>query len=403
VQKSTATRQEQDYYQRFIDSLSKSPQTQKKYIQEFNYFLKWLKVNDANDLIAPSLLDSQAEIRKVEDTIIGYIKHLSQVEKLSYSSIHVRVCAIMHFYSINRVHIDRTYISKFKPQNKKIRKGDLAYTHEQIQRMLDSSNSDLRARAIILLMSSTGMRIGALPTLTVGSLTKVELNDYPGHIYKIKVYEQEQEQYYTFCTIEAAEAIDRYLRYRAHFGEQITRNSPLFREEFDFTNPLEVKRPRFLSDRSFHSIIDRSLIVSGIKSRVSGTERNLHDIMASHGLRKFAITQMKKARVDFSDREYMVGHKSTRGLDNNYDRTAEVDRLAEYLKAMDLLTISPENRLRKRVAEQDYTIQVELAQQRKQNEALHKRMKVMEQYMELYGHPEFRDKLEKGVVTSKSH
>ena len=62
---------------------------------------------------------------------------------------------------------------------------------------------------------------------------------------------------------------------------------------------------------------------------------------------------MKKANADFSDRVFLIGH---RGLDVNYDRTSEDDRLQEYLKAMDLLTISPENRLRKEIYDKDQII-----------------------------------------------
>lgn len=55
-----------------------------------------------------------------------------------------------------------------------------------------------------------------------------------------------------------------------------------------------------------------------------------------------------------------VGHKYSRGLDVNYDRTSEDDRLQEYLKAMDLLTISPENRLRKEIHDKDQIINYKL-------------------------------------------
>jgi integrase len=40
---------------------------------------------------------------------------------------------------------------------------DDAYTHGQINRMVDVA--DLRDKAIVLLMASTGMRIGAVPKL----------------------------------------------------------------------------------------------------------------------------------------------------------------------------------------------------------------------------------------------
>jgi hypothetical protein len=92
--------------------------------------------------------------------------------------------------------------------------------------------------------------------------------------------------------------------------------------------------------------------------------------MKSHGFRKFAITQMKLSRVDYNDREFLVGHKVSRGLDSIYDRTSEEDRLQEFQKAIDLLTINDENRLRKQVAEQDYTIQTRMKEKDEQIQGL---------------------------------
>ena len=158
-------------YERFLDSLNRSTQTKEKYKLEISYYFAWLKLPSTNvdNLVS---LNSEVKIRELEDKIIEYIKHLHQVEKLSYSTIHVRLAAVLNFYTINRVHIDRRYISKFKPVNKKRHKGDLAYTAKQISKLLESSNTDLRARMIILLLASTGMRIGALHALTVGSINR---------------------------------------------------------------------------------------------------------------------------------------------------------------------------------------------------------------------------------------
>jgi integrase len=349
-------------YNRFINSLTNSSETQEKYTKELNYYLRYLGITDANTLIHDTLIDSPAEIRQVEDKLIEYIKYLDNVEKLSYSTISVRLAAILCFYTINRININRRYVSKFKPQNKKLRK-DNAYSHEQILHLLTSS-TDLRQKMIILLLSSTGMRLGALQMLTVGSLHKIELK--PSHIYKIIVYERERQEYYTFCTFECTTAIDQYLDYRKRFGEVLKPNSPLIREQFDTTDKFVINRPHFLSIGAFRVMMDRMLVVSGLRNRSKGKNRNLHEIMRSHGFRKFTITQMKKAQLDFSDREYLVGHKGSRGLDVNYDRTSESDRLQEYLKAIDLLTISPENRLRRQVQEQEHTIQYELAEKDKQ-------------------------------------
>lgn len=72
-------------------------------------------------------------------------------------------------------------------------------------------------------------------------------------------------------------------------------------------------------------------------------------VKQSHGFRKFAITQMIKAKVDYDSREYLVGHKSSRGLGVSYARTSEEDRLQEWSKAIPLLEVNPTRRPERQV------------------------------------------------------
>jgi hypothetical protein len=65
--------------------------------------------------------------------------------------------------------------------------------------------------------------------------------------------------------------------------------------------------------------------------------------MLTHGFRKFAVTMMKKAKIDWSDRESLIGHRHSRGLDVQYDKTSEEDRLYEWMKCINLLTIEKES------------------------------------------------------------
>jgi hypothetical protein len=102
-------------------------------------------------------------------------------------------------------------------------------------------------------------------------------------------------------------------------------------------------------------IVDEILIQAGIKERIpmKETEKkksHRHAAARAHGFRKFTVTQMIKAKLDYETREYLVGHRRSRGLDEQYDRTTVDDRLQEYLKAVDLLTINEENRLRRQVS-----------------------------------------------------
>jgi integrase len=395
--------QSTDYYQWFLNSLS-NLQTKAKYDFELNCYRKYLGLTSANELITPDLIDSPAAIREVDDQIIRYIQHLHKTEKLAPATISLRLSAILYFYMINRINVNRKYISRFKSTRKRVRKGDLTYNHRQVQQILSKANK--RDRMIILLMASTGMRIGALPHLTIDNLHKLQVKGYPPslHIYKIIVYEGEPEEYYTFTTFECAAAIDDYLMEREHFGEHCSPESPLIRAEYNYNIPERVQKPEFLTTGGMQRLLDRLLIGSMVRVKHVGRREGkgqwvLHNVMKSHGFRKFTITQMKLAKVDFSDREYLVGHKGSRGLDVNYDRTSEDDRLQEYLKAMDLLTINDENRLRRQVQEQDHTIKVQMA---KKEEEIQMLLKWKEQMEVLLNEPDkFIQMLQEGRGRSK--
>ena len=338
----------------FLNSI-KSLFTKTTYANALKLYLQDMGVQDPNQLISPELLEQPSEVRKLEDHIIAYILHLQKEENLSYATINTRLAGISHFYIVNRVNLNKEYIAKFKGQKKRVSK-DTAYTRQQIQQIL--ATSDLRQKVIILLLASTGMRIGALPTLKLQDLKRINIDgDQNQYLYKITVYDMEPEEYYTFTTFECAQAIDEYLAFRKRFGEVLKPNAPLIRMKFDRFTILQAKDPKPISHSRFQLIVDEILIQAGIKERIpmKETEKkksHRHSAARAHGFRKFTVTQMIKAKLDYETREYLVGHRRSRGLDEQYDRTTVDDRLQEYLKVVDLVTISPENRLRKQVAEQ---------------------------------------------------
>lgn len=61
---------------------------------------------------------------------------------------------------------------------------------------------------MILLMVSSGVRVGALHTMQIGHLTPVIFNGLK--LYKIQVYAGTRDSYYTFCTPESYQAIQDY-------------------------------------------------------------------------------------------------------------------------------------------------------------------------------------------------
>lgn len=70
-------------------------------------------------------------------------------------------------------------------------------------------------RVVILLLASTGMRIGAIPDLRLGNIEQVQTesgSELP--IHKITGYENTNDEYVTFTTTECTTAIHNYLKMR---------------------------------------------------------------------------------------------------------------------------------------------------------------------------------------------
>jgi site-specific recombinase XerC len=122
--------------------------------------------------------------------------------------------------------IDMTKVRMELPPDERIRR-DRPYTIEEIQAMLSvcGSSDRTREKVIILLLTSTGMRLGVLHSLQVGDLVP---KDTPqGKVYYITVYSSSSKSYQTPCNCETASVIDLYLRERTGAGESMQNDCPL--------------------------------------------------------------------------------------------------------------------------------------------------------------------------------
>jgi integrase len=132
--------------------------------------------------------------------------------KLSFSTIHTFTASIIHFFEINDVVLNKKKINKFRGEH--VAKFEYrGYTIDEISTLL--SVCDERGKAAVLLMASTGIRVGSLHNIKLKHLKRWEL-DYQGtHLYQITVYANSpKDRYTTFCTPECAKSIDNYLYLR---------------------------------------------------------------------------------------------------------------------------------------------------------------------------------------------
>jgi integrase len=135
-----------------------SPETHRKYSYNFKLFLKHF------DILPELLLQKDPKI--LESYVIQWIKHLSTVRKQRHDTIHNEVAAVLHWLEWNDIIVNKRKINMSIPQDAELRQ-DRHYSHEEIQRILDKC--DDRNRVMILLMASTGMRLGALPDCNFSS------------------------------------------------------------------------------------------------------------------------------------------------------------------------------------------------------------------------------------------
>ena len=141
--------------------------------------MKFCKISEYDKLL-------NVEPKKLEGTIRDYIIHLKSDRKLSSNTINMYVAPVSHFYQMNDTILNWRKLSKFKGK-KRLLVQDKPYTIEQISRLLEFA--DLRMKCIILLMSSAGLRRGAIPTLRYGDLERIEKHS----LYKISIYKNEKE------------------------------------------------------------------------------------------------------------------------------------------------------------------------------------------------------------------
>jgi len=345
--KTTTIQLQGRIYDRYINAI-RSPKSKVAYATSLKRYMNFLQITEVDDLLVNS-----TNPRLIESQIIDYVMTLRN-DGIAYSTIQFLVAPVLTFYSLNDVVLNKRKISRYFGEYKK-RVKDRAYTAEEIWKALQTA--DQRMKMIILLLTSTGQRIGSLSDLTLGNLTKIE----EVGIYRVTVYEGTNNEYYCYTTRECAAVIDDYLAYRQRSNERISYNSesnngkwepsatPLIREQFDTTDSLQARRPKQMDTNGIRKVLAYHLVKCGLRTvehpqEPNSTKRVRKDIALGNGFRKFSISSFVRAKVNHEVRQMLVDHKGGY-LDESYLRLTEEEVLEEYMKAEPFLTIDPNVRL----------------------------------------------------------
>jgi hypothetical protein len=206
---------------------------------------------------------------------------------------------------------------------------------------------------MILLMSSGGLRVGALSGITLKDLTQID--GY--NLFQIKVYAGTEAEYITFCTPETRKYIQEYLDLRTRYGERLIPNSPLLRKHFNTSEPNSAafQHNKGMSYGGIRNSVLNLLHRSGVRSRRK--EKNERtEVMMDHALRKYFATSLETDGVNPVYIDLLLGHDM--GLKSTYSKPSPMqllegngNKVLGYLHGIDTLTINEENRLKSRVTE----------------------------------------------------
>jgi len=173
---------------------------------------------------------------QLKEMVIEYVLDLKKKSKntagkpkrgeTSVNSIKTYTSGIKSFLDEHEISLPWKKIARFYPEE--VTNDYRAYTRTEISKLL--SIADLRDRCIILLMASSGIRVGAIPSLTIRSLKKLDEG-----LGLLTVYgESKKSRYVTLVTPECMSSIEEYLELRRKRGENLTEKSYLIRDNMHF-------------------------------------------------------------------------------------------------------------------------------------------------------------------------
>ncbi|WP_148680161.1 site-specific integrase [Nitrosopumilus maritimus] len=341
-----------DPYQLFLDSI-KHKETKRRYKNLLYTFLKLIPNEIYQDALGEKPPNNEATTlakffvdaaRKssdlASDIIAAYIKEdKKRVEagEISPQTLPNHIKPIKVLLDSNRIAVHWKSLSKLYPR---ITRGsnDRAYTTEEMQRMLEVSN-DITDKVIVTMFASAGFRLESWDYFTWKDVVFFRNPDDSFRGAALCVYRNDPEQYWTFITPEACNYLDMYReKWKADIGVYPNPDDPLLKA---------VKYPTIhrLNHKGVRRRVENVVRAIGLRPPLPPGRRR-HEVKLDHGFRKSFNTNLRRAKVDFLDKEDMMGHKT--GLEKHYERYAEEDfeRFSEYEKAIPFLTISDTERVK---------------------------------------------------------
>jgi hypothetical protein len=369
-------------YQNFVDSV-RDKETLRKYDSYLAMFLdlipnsifkKYLNYEPLSrkkmDLAVSFVNLAQSDVKIAKSIIAAYVRDMKKLHKegkLMPATIKNRLKPIKALLKSNDIEISWYLVDKSLP---KIGKStDRAYTRQELQNMMEKA-IDITDKVILTTASSSGIRVESWNFFTWSDLVIFYNEDKTPKGGALRVYHGDIEEYWTHITPEAAKF---WLIYKEMWKSRF----------MNYPNPTD---PLLVQVKKSH--ITR-LGLSGVKARVTTMATAIglrpplehgkmnHEVMINHGMRKYHNTMLRRAKIDYADKEDMQG-RSPGAQERSYERYVEQDfeRFTEYSKAIYELTIADVERNKFKLVQKEETIN-KLQQKTKKIDQLEETIKTL--------------------------
>ena len=272
--------------------------------------------------------DPNAGKNKIKRYVMALKKQIDE-KTLNPNTSRNRLKPIKVLLRANEVDFSWYLIDKLMP--KETKSEDRAYTRSEIQKMLVHCE-DITDKVIILGFSAGGFRLEAWDYLTWSDVVFFKNNNGTYKGGALRIYHGDVEEYWTHITPEFCNILDIYKVYwKSKFFADPLPSDPLLAQE-------RLPYPSGLRHGGISRRVKKIVEHLGLREKmIPGKKR--YEVQLDHGFRKYFNTMLRRAKVNFADKEDMMGHKVA--LESSYERYEEADfeRFPEYQKAIPFLTI----------------------------------------------------------------
>jgi hypothetical protein len=328
--------------------------TRRYYERRLRKFFEFIKFSPEKDIekVCNYFADKAIkEPRWTLNCIVGFLQFQKlRVEhgEITAATLSNFVKAIKLFCEMSEIPIPWKKITRGLPRARES-SNDRAPSVDEIRKLVEYP--DRRIKPIIYTMISSGIRIGAWDHLKWKHISPIRNEKNELMAARITVYADDVEEYFSFITPEAYQALADWMDFRASFGEVILEHSFLMRDLWQTTNARHTTRnglaafPKKLKSSGIRRLIERALWEQGLRRPLKPGERR-HEWKTAHGFRKFYKTRAEQVMKPINV-EITMGHNI--GVSSSYYKPTEKEVLDDYLNAIALLTIKDESRLQQKI------------------------------------------------------